>query len=96
MFNWIKKMLGVAEPETLVLTPEQRVDEAPKPTKKKTATKPKKEATVKPKKETKVTLSKLAKKDIAGLAQDQFGVKIDTKKTKDAMIEEFLRAQKAK
>lgn len=64
--------------------------------KKPAAQKPKANTVAKPKKETKASLDKLTKLQIEAYAKEKFNVDLDRRKTKEAMIEEFLKAQKAK
>jgi hypothetical protein len=95
MFNTIKKLLGVSAPEVKVTATDTPAAEKIKAAKSKT-----KPVTVKPKttknenKQTKGTLSKMTKVQIDELAKETFGADLDRRKTKDAMITEFLKLQK--
>lgn len=104
MINWIKDVLGIAAPkaEPMPMTPP-----AKKPVSKRTPTKKpaskgtakkqaaKKAATeLKAKKQTKATLAKLTKTQIDELAKAELGADLDRRKTKDAMIKDYLTAQK--
>ena len=55
---------------------------------------PKKSTAEKPKKETRKSLEKMTKVKIDELAEERFGVKLDRRKTKADMIEEFMSVQK--
>lgn len=106
MFNWIKRLLGLSE-HNVTETSTVIVD-APEPAVTKQPTKPaveqakpiakteSKQKPLQPKKETKATLGKLTKTQIDALAVEKLGVNLDRRKTKDVMIDEFLKAQKAK
>ena len=95
IFNSLKRVLGIAAPEksgdTLVLTPEQKIENA-EPVKPVTV-KAKKSAP-KTKRETRKSLEKMTKLQIDELALERFGVELDRRKTKSDMIEAFMTAQK--
>lgn len=101
--NRIKELLGVKsvrpyefteedKPDTLVLTPEQKIEnaEAVSPV----TVKPKKDKKEGTKRETRKSLEKLTKVQIDELALERFGAELDRRKTKAAMIEDFMSAQK--
>ena len=100
--NRIKELLGVKsvrpyefneeKQDTLVLTPEQKIENAVAVSP--VTVKPKKSTTKKPKRETRKSLDKLTKKAIDDLALERFGTELDRRKTKADMIEDFMSAQK--
>ena len=100
--NKVKEILGIKsvrpyefveeeKPDTLVLTPEQKIENA-EPVKEVTV-KAKTHTTQKPKRETRKSLEKMTKVQIDELAQERLGVELDRRKTKIGMIDEFLIAQ---
>lgn len=100
ILNTIKNMLGVKQPEAKIEEPVKTTElpAAEKVKKAKSKTKP---VTVKPKaekpkaeKQTKGTLTKMTKVQIDELAKEKFGIELDRRSTKDAMIKEFLSQQK--
>ena len=105
MFNTIKRMLGIAQPETktetvevaaTLATPKEKVASATVKTE--TLTVKTNSAKVKtedkPKREKRPALEKMTKAQIVELAQERFGIEIDRRKTKEFMIDEFMIAQK--
>ena len=91
MFNWLKKILGVApvesKQEPLVLTQEMRVEETPKP-KTVTTEKPKKTTTKKAapkKKEAAVDLSTMKKDELLAHAK-KVGAKANASMKKEDII----------
>lgn len=102
MFNTIKRMLGIAQPETktetveVAATPKEKVASATVKTE--TLTVKTNSAKVKtedkPKREKRPALEKMTKAQIVELAQERFGIEIDRRKTKEFMIDEFMIAQK--
>ena len=100
----VKELLGIKKvrpyeftekdkPDTLVLTPKQKIESAKTVTEPVTV-KPKKDTAPKPKRETRKTLDKMTKVQIDELAQQRFGVELDRRKTKTDLIEAFMAAQK--
>ena len=92
MIKWIKRLFSVeqhVEPTTVVAT-------APEPLVLKEPIEAKLKAVAKPKKETKTSLDALTKAQIETLAKEKFNVDLDRRKTKEAMIKEFIKEQKAK
>lgn len=105
MFNTIKRMLGIAQPETKTETVEVAATPATPKEKVASATVKTETLTVKtsgvktktedkPKNLKRAALEKMTKVQIDELAQERFGVEIDRRKTKEFMIDEFMIAQK--
>ena len=88
MINWVKNILGITpkRDEVFLLEPEAQVVEKPTPAKKPTA----KKVT----KYNKASLGKMTKAQIDELAKSELKIDLDSRKTKDVMIAEFLKAQK--
>ena len=94
MFKTIKKLLGVV-PTDEQETDKEAIEKVEKAERVKTVTvKPKEATTAKPKRMTRKSLGTLTKLQIDELAAEMFGVELDRRKTKTAMIEEFMAAQK--
>lgn len=105
MFNTIKRILGIAQPETKTETVEVAATPATPKEKVASATVKTETLTVKtssvkiktedkPKNLKRAALEKMTKVQIDELAQERFGVEIDRRKTKEFMIDEFMIAQK--
>jgi len=108
MINWIKNALGIAatvptpQEETKPATvPSKKPVAKRRPSTQKTNVgTAKKQAAKKAaselnaKKQTKATLTKLTKAQIDDLAKTQLSVELDRRKTKDALIKDYLAAQK--
>ena len=95
MLSWIKtNVLGI-RPAVQKPTP-KKVASGPAGKSAAAATTKKAPANVAGKKLTKAGLEKLTKVQIDELAKAEMGVDLDRRKTKDAMIKEFLTAQKKK
>jgi hypothetical protein len=92
MINWIKKTLGIAPAATPVAKKAPVVTKAP--VKKPVAAKKPAATATKAKKQTKATLDKLTKMQIDELAKTELGIELDRRKTKDAMIKDYMSAQK--
>jgi hypothetical protein len=88
MFNWIKNILGltttVEDNDVGVILPKPDVEEVAACCAGKT------DAVAK---ETRESLRAMTKTDIDALAKERFGVDLDRRKTKDTLIEDFLKAQ---
>jgi hypothetical protein len=86
MFNWIKNILGFATDTVDIIetTVEETVEEVAACCAGKT------DAVAK---ETRESLRAMTKTDIDALAKERFGVDLDRRKTKDTLIEDFLKAQ---
>ena len=93
MINWIKKTLGIA-PAARPVTKESPVVKKAPVKKPKVADKKPAATATKSKKQTKATLGKLTKAQIDDLANTELGVELDRRKTKDAMIKDYMSAQK--
>lgn len=102
MLKWIKKLFGITESTPLSGAESdlpQMTEEKPQKIKKATTEVKKVE---KPKKKpakksgyTEADLVKLSKKEIDEIAEKEFKVKLDRRKKKETMIQDFLKAQKS-
>lgn len=94
MIKWFKEVLGITPQKTKTKAPAAKVP-AKKAQRQKVAGGPagKSAATAK-KKQTKATLAKLTKTAIDDLAKAELKIELDRRKTKDALIKDYLAAQK--
>ena len=93
MIRWFKSVLGIrtiAQPMVVKESTPKKV--AGGPAGKSAA----KYTNVAPKKITKAGLEKLTKVQIDELAKSELNIELDRRKTKDAMIKDYLAAQKKK
>ena len=93
MFKWVKKLINTKEKPPMATTASVT---APKAKTEASAPKAKKSPSKKTNAHTKASLEKLTKVAIDELAKSDFGTDLDRRKTKDAMIKDFLAVQKSK
>lgn len=96
MFSKMLEVLGIKQPdkqpsEIEVKTQDKKVTKVTGVTVKATGSKPKEKAT----KHTKVTLGKLTKIQLEELGRSEFGVELDRRKKKDALVAELLKEQRS-